>query len=221
MGHGRTCSQARCPECRIHKYLCFCKEIIKIEYPTEIVIIMHKAETHLTSNTAKLAINSLKNSSLRVRGLKDHPLTLDDLHDGKENLLLFPSEDSEELKMEHGNHENIRLIVPDGSWGQAKSIAKREPFFKTIKKVRLPVGKLSEYQLRSEPSPASVSTFEAIERAIEILHPNQGTLELKKYFKIMVERNLWAKTMIHESQCTYPIPQKALDYRYRPHLFVE
>lgn len=221
MGSKRTCSKERCPECRIHKYLCFCKDLESVVYPTEVFIIMHKAETFLTSNTATLAHKSLPNSKLQIRGLKDSPLLLENfIQDEKLNLVLFPTEDSISID-EFNNDTPKRLIVPDGSWSQAKSIVKREELLKNAIKVKIPKGKRSEYFLRTEPNDESVSTFEAISRALARLHPEISNGSLEKNFKIMIERNLWAKSMINENNCTYPIPAKALEYRYRPHLFKE
>lgn len=180
---------------------------------------MHRAERMLPSNTARLATNSLINSELRVRGLENAPLNLTDLDQEKsEHLVLFPTETSIMLDQKFLNtiKKPITLIVPDGSWNQARNTMRREELLKTFQKVTLPKGALSQYQLRAEPTDESVSTFEAIERALAIIHGETTTVELKKIFTIMVERTLWAKALLHEKDCTYPIPEKALFNRYHP-----
>lgn len=212
-------SKVRCEKCRINHLLCFCELFPQINLATKVLVIMHRAERMLPSNTARLATNSLINSELRIRGLENAPLDLSDLdQDQTEHLVLFPSDNSIMLDetLIKSIKKPITLIVPDGSWNQAKNTIRREEHLKKFQKVTLPKGELSQYHLRSEPSDESVSTFEAIERALTIIHGEKATVELKKIFTIMVERTLWAKSMLHENDCTYPIPEKALFNRYHP-----
>lgn len=209
-------SQVRCEICRIHHLLCFCDETPKLNLATKVIVLMHKAESKLPSNTARLATRSLVHSELRVRGLENAPLDLSDVDE--ESFVLYPSDTAIELSenLVKTLSKPITLIVPDGSWSQAKSTMKREDVLKKLRKVKLPKGELSQYHLRSEPTEESVSTFEAIERALTIIHGKNDTEELRKVFKMMVERTLWAKSLLHENACTYPIPEKALYNRYHP-----
>jgi DTW domain-containing protein YfiP len=213
---GRLHSDHRCPKCKINELLCFCDLIPKIQLETKVLIIMHKAEVNLTSNTATLAKESLINSEIRLRGIENAPVKLDDLDDEYENYVLFPSGNAEELNPGFRNKRNkkIRLIIPDGSWSQAKKMIKREKQLINYPKVKLPEGPASNYRLRKEPTLESVSTFEAIARALGILEGEITQTELETIFNIMVERTLWGKSKIHENDCFYPIPEKAINYRY-------
>ena len=137
---GRLHSDHRCPKCKINELLCFCDLIPKIQLETKVLIIMHKAEVNLTSNTATLAKESLINSEIRLRGIENAPVKLDDLDDEYENYVLFPSGNAEELNPGFRNKRNkkIRLIIPDGSWSQAKKMIKREKQLINYPKVKLP-----------------------------------------------------------------------------------
>lgn len=213
---GRLHSDHRCPRCKINQLLCFCDLIPKIELETQVLIIMHKAEVHLTSNTATLAKESLLNSEIRLRGMENAPVNLDDLDDDYENYVLFPSGNAQEINQNFKKNcsKKIRLIIPDGSWSQAKKMIKREHKLSMYPKVKLPTGPISNYRLRKEPTLESVSTFEAIARALGMIESQKTQDELEKIFTIMVERTLWGKSKIHENDCVYPIPEKAINYRY-------
>lgn len=209
-------SKLRCDTCRIHQLLCFCDETPKLTLSTKVIVLMHKAESKLPSNTARLATRSLTNSELRVRGLENAPLNLSDVDE--DSFVLYPTDTAVELSQDFVKSlsKPMTLIVPDGSWSQAKSTMKREVVLQKLRKVKLPKGELSQYHLRSEPTEESVSTFEAIERALSIIHGKNETEDLRKVFKMMVERTLWAKSLLHENDCTYPIPESALYNRYHP-----
>lgn len=212
-------SKVRCEKCRINHLLCFCELFPQLNFSTKVLVIMHRAERMLPSNTARLATNSLINSELRIRGLENAPLDLTDLNsENNEHLVLFPSDNSIMLtpKFISSIKKPITLIIPDGSWNQARNTMRREAALQKLAKVTLPKGELSQYRLRAEPTDESVSTFEAIERALSIIHGDPATLELKKIFTIMVERTLWAKSLLHENDCRFPIPEKALFNRYHP-----
>ncbi len=218
---GRLHSQSRCKRCKIHFLLCFCAEIPRLDLSTHLLIVMHKGEVHLPSNTATLAKESLVNSEIRLRGIINHPIDLTDVNnEAYHPLVVFPSEEAVPLESLDFKtiSKPIRLIVPDGSWNQAKSIVKREPLLRKIPKVTIPLLGPSQYKLRREPSLESVSTFEAIARSLGVIHGEKVQSELEKVFTIMVERTLWAKNRLHESETTFPIPEKAIYYRAHPHL---
>ncbi len=216
---GRLHSQNRCKRCRINYLLCFCNEIPSLDLSTQVTILMHKGEIHLPSNTANLAKESLKNSEIRIRGLINAPMDLTDIaaDSNYTNLVVFPSEDAISLEIAVKNSTKpIRLIVPDGSWNQAKSTVKREPLLRPMQKVVIPVTGPSQYKLRREPSEESVSTFEAIARSLGVIHGTGVQQALEKIFTIMVERTLWSKNRLHESAAQFPIPKKAIHFRAHP-----
>jgi DTW domain-containing protein YfiP len=103
------------------------------------------------------------------------------------------------------------LIVPDGSWRQARKAVVREPDLASARKVMLPAGgPPSEYQLRAEPDEQSVCTYEAVARAFGVLEGAQVQVELERLFRVMVGRSLWARGMIQADQVPGGIPERAL-----------
>ncbi len=132
---------------------------------------MHRRERFLTSNTAVVANRALKNCEIHLRGMKDQSasseLKIDTSH---VPLVLFPSKDALEIGSveleKYLNGRTPHLIVPDGSWGQAKRVAKREPALKSVQAVKLANTSPSRYRLRRQVAEGRLCTFEAIARAL-------------------------------------------------------
>jgi DTW domain-containing protein YfiP len=202
MSKRRSPDENRCPKCRIHKKLCFCDEIKTFNNNVKVTIIMHHREEHLTTNTATLATKLLINSKIVKRGLPDAPFMYDQL-DIKEDeipLYLFPHEASEVLEgefLKSLENKKIHLIIPDGTWSQAKKVYRREHGFNDMKCVKLPEGITSNYKLRKTPRVDGVCTFEAISHALGFLESREMHLEMIKIFSIMVARFIKSRTSFH------------------------
>lgn len=183
----------RCKKCFMRNEVCICTEISKLPNKMSLTIVMHKREARKTTNTGRLAAWSLEKSRILVRGLKDNPLKLEDhIKDPKKCILLGVSPNSipiNQLKLDHPLSE-YELVVPDGSWGHASSMLRREPLFKQMTLVELPSGAPSRYFLRHEPHPQGLSTLEAIARTYGYIESKSIQTHLEKIFEIMVQRTL-------------------------------
>lgn len=192
MSKRRATLQDRCPKCRINYRLCFCDQITSIETNTNIKILMHIREKYLTSNTANLAELALGNCQIHTRGELDNPLNIEELISDPENTFyLFPDDSAIELNEDFMANRNgpITILVPDGSWRQAKKVKKREVALQKLQSVKLPVGgPKSKYHLRQEPNQNSVCTYEAIARTIGIIEGKEKQDHLENIFDVMVER---------------------------------
>ncbi|PIP88646.1 MAG: RNA 2',3'-cyclic phosphodiesterase [Bdellovibrionales bacterium CG12_big_fil_rev_8_21_14_0_65_38_15] len=168
----------RCEECQVPKELCYCQRLIHVENKTRVSIIMHRRERFLTSNTAVVANRVLKNCEIILRGMKDQSASKElIINDDSVPLVLFPSDDalaigSKELT-EYLAGRPAHLIVPDGSWGQAKRVAKREPALQNVQAVKLAAASPSLYRLRRQVAQGRLCTFEAIARALGDLEGEQ------------------------------------------------
>jgi DTW domain-containing protein len=162
---------SRCLDCQVPRDLCYCARIEQIDNKIPVSIIMHKRERFLTSNTAVVATRALKNSEILLRGMLDQSAS-NDLHikEGHVPLVLYPSKDaltlgSKELT-EYLAGRTPHLIVPDGSWRQAKRVAKREEALRNVVAVKLADINPSIYRLRRQVMPGRLCTFEAIARSL-------------------------------------------------------
>lgn len=192
MSKRRSTQAKRCERCRINSILCFCDQIREHQTMTKVSIIMHHREKHLTSNTAKLATLTLKNAMIHLRGLPEEPFALEllDIKPEIRPLYLFPDVDAVEL--DENFLKNFpgpyQLIVPDGTWNQAKKVRRREPGLSSIQCVKLNDGVKGEYKLRRGVREDGVCTFEAIAYALEILENKNVADDLLRQFRIMNNR---------------------------------
>jgi DTW domain-containing protein YfiP len=172
--------------------MCFCDQIVEHETKTRVSIIMHHREKHLTSNTAKLATLTLKNAAIYMRGLPENPFSLEQLNleAGTLPLYLFPDEDALELNDEFlAKHPGpYHLIVPDGTWNQAKKVRRREPGLSELLCVKISENVKGEYKLRRGVREDGVCTFEAIVHALEVLENKTVADDLMRQFRIMNNR---------------------------------
>ncbi len=199
MSRRRSTSESRCPRCRINLALCFCDQLTPVPTRTRVLFLMHHREKHLTSNTATQAHNILPNSLLKMRGLPDQECSLEEVLDPNyQALLLYPDEDAVELNAQFVLPDRpILLVVPDGTWRQAKKFRRREPLLAKLPCVKLPVGLPSEYALRKQHMEGGLSTYEATVRALGVL---EGTVDgpqlqarMESVFREMSRRFLVAR----------------------------
>lgn len=203
MSKRRSTEQKRCLRCRIHQSMCFCEFLLPIETEHRVSIIMHHREEHLTSNTATLANKILTNSQLLMRGLPEKPFNFSDLNCSTSELplYLYPHENALELNNQNFSFEKqkIHLIIPDGSWAQARKVYRREKSMEAIQCVKLPTGFTSEYRLRKTHIPDGLSTYEAIARALGIIENTEVENKMMDIFRVMVTRMVKSRTTFHNN----------------------
>lgn len=196
MSTRRSGQENRCPKCRVNFNICYCSKIKTLALKTKISIIMHKKERALTSNTAHLTLNSIENSKLFIRGIKD--VELDPSFLEQENfypMYLYPSDDAQELtpQLIQKLDKPIHLIIPDGTWRQASKFHKRDPLLKEIPKVRINITTPSQYYLRKQKFEYGLCTHEAIAYALSIIENEEVCNALLSNLKEMVNANLEAR----------------------------
>lgn len=184
----------RCTNCRINNYFCVCADLSTFSIQTNVSLIVHVSELKLTSNTAQFVEKNLPDrAEIFIRGRMNDTFVADPIlaRSGRA-LFLFPDENSVELNAEFvaNNPGPYHLIVPDGSWTQAKRVKKREERFDSIPTVRLPAGIVGEYKLRKAPQPEWVSTYEAVAYALGILESKACEEHMMKFFRKWVRATL-------------------------------
>jgi DTW domain-containing protein YfiP len=178
---------------------------------------MHERELTLPTGTAQLAKLTLSNFELRVRGIRDKPMSNEGLTpEGRQSLVLYPSEEAQELNNDYLAKLTmpISLIVLDGNWRQAAKMGSRIAELRHVPRVKLPMGAPSEYRLRQEHRQDGMSTFEAIARSLGIIEGAEIQQELEAIFKIRVERTLWSRGKLAPELCSGGIPDAAFLAHY-------
>ena len=183
----------RCATCRLKEDHCLCNEVSPITLKTHLAIVMHQREVEKPSNTGGLALQLFPNSSRFIRGLRDQPLDLSVLDTPERRVwVLFPSDKVEVLSddMIHEDPRPITLIVPDGSWTQARRVVRREGLLRHARHVVPPPGEPSRYRLRHEHVEGGLSTAEAIARALGVIEGPEAQGALEALFDLKVARVL-------------------------------
>lgn len=189
----QNAQEQRCLTCMVHFENCYCKKVEALNLKTKISFIMFKKERFLPSSTANLALNTLKNSKVFHRGLLGQTLPNDFLEDSTYHpLYLYPAPDAIELtpKMLGEIEKPINLVIPDGTWRQAKKIQSREPILERVQAFILPKTPMSIYPLRRQKFAHGLSTFEAMAYALGLIEGSEVQDKLMQNFKIMIDAHL-------------------------------
>jgi DTW domain-containing protein YfiP len=198
MTNRRASFKKRCQKCLVHRPYCFCEKVSPLDNKTDVHIIMHKSESILTSNSARLSAMCLTNCSIHFRGDKQERLDLSFINQQNyQPLYLYPSDGSVELSQELMSTLNkpIQLIVPDGTWRQTKNIYRREPLLQKVPRVHLSPKVRSMYQLRRQKYDYGLCTHEAISYALGIIENENIEKNLLASLEIMVHAHLQARPL--------------------------
>ncbi len=164
-------------------------------------LIVHVRELKLTTNTAQFVREMLPgNAHFDVRGHVEggwYPEKV--LERPGTPLFLYPGEGAVELNADFVNSHPgpHNLIVPDGSWQQARKVYAREPLFKGVPLVKLPEGLVGEYRLRQSRFAHWVSTYEAVAHALGALEGPEVRDRLMEFFRVFVGRVMKSRTDFH------------------------
>lgn len=183
-----------CAGCGLHKKLCICELIPSLTLNTRVCLVVHKKELKRTTNTGRLAIKSLTNSEMRIRGSEDREaLDLSDLLiPSYRTFLFFPCDDAIELDQSLIDQSSlpIQLIVPDGNWRQASKVNTRHPELKDIPRVKISSVNSATAHLRAEHSDEGMSTLQAIARALEIIEGPEKIAPLMRLYDAKLKNTL-------------------------------
>jgi RluA family pseudouridine synthase len=215
----RSKRAARCSRCRLHLEHCACAALPRIEVRTRVALVMHYRERIKTTATGPLALACLANSSQHLHGLVDAPLDLTHLHEhgARRVLVLFPSEAARPLSrvLRAEDERPITLVVPDGSWSQARRIPRRVQGLAHVEHVGLPPGPPSAWGVRREPMEGGLATFEAIARALGVLEDGDVQARMEAAFARVVEVTLAARGQPDMTVVSTVSDSDALEVVYR------
>lgn len=188
---------SRCIGCRLTWELCACALAPRFAARTHVLLIMHIKEWRRSSNTGHLLRLSTDNISIRLHGKPGEPpsdagLWIDETR--TRPVVLYPSDSAvmltRELASPEGDPRPLTLIVPDGTWSQARHIAKRVKGLDAWPRVALP--RLPEAIIRPRRNVAEgrMSTFEAVAQALAVLEDDALEGPLQAFFRQFAARTL-------------------------------
>ncbi|HEX9145366.1 MAG TPA: tRNA-uridine aminocarboxypropyltransferase [Candidatus Binatia bacterium] len=188
-----------CPICAASRTLCLCDTIPRIELDTRICLVIHHRELRRSSNTGLLALRALVNSEMRIRGETKDTLDLSDLVTSRYRTFLFyPSDNAVELDKElvAQDPRPIQLIVPDGTWRQARKVHYRHPELENVQRVRISTPNSSIFQLRAQHKPGRMATLQAIAQGLGVIEGDLVEAQLIKLYHAKVERTLIGRGLL-------------------------
>ena len=179
--------------CAASRTLCLCDAVPRIELRTKICLIIHHRELSRSSNTGLLAVRALVNSEVRIRGEGRATLDLKDVLSSQYRTFLFyPTNDAVELDkaLVMQEHTPIQLIVPDGTWRQARKIHSRHPELKLVPRVKISAPDHAIFQLRAQSRPEGMATLQAIAHGLAVIEGDSVGAQLLKLYQAKIERTL-------------------------------
>lgn len=189
-------TKAPCPICFLNTDLCICSLIPKLNLKTKVVLVVHTKELKRTTNTGRLAIHSLVNSEMRIRGLSHDALDLSELlTDEYQTYLFYPSDDAVELNQDLISQSNkpVQLIVPDGNWRQASKVHYRHAELKNVQRVMITEKNTSTLHMRTEIKDEGMATLQAIAFALGITENQAVKDQLLKVYEAKLKRTLFGR----------------------------
>ena len=180
-----------------------CALIPQLQTKARLCLVIHAKELKRTTNTGRLALKSLINSEMKIRGEGGEsgqaPLDLTSvLTPAYRSVLFYPSDEALELNAEFvaADPRPIQLIVPDGNWRQAGKVHTRQPELKDIPRVKIGGPNLAELHLRAEHMPEGMATLEAIAEAFAIIESAEVGNALKAVYKEKLHRTLKGRGIV-------------------------
>lgn len=189
-GAARTDEPARCAGCGLRHADCLCAELVRLPVATRVVVLMHRAEARKSTNTGRLLPRLLEGAEIHLRG-GEPGAPRPSLPVGR-TLLLYPLPGARILTPADALGEPPVLLVPDGNWSQTRRMARRDEEASRAEPVALPPGPPSRYGLRRSPREGTVSTLEAVARALGLLEGAEVERALMAALDAFVARSLRA-----------------------------
>lgn len=179
----------RCPSCFLPTALCLCAELPSVSTRTELLVIRHHKESLKSTNTARMAALALPRCRIIAYGSPGQPFDTSVL-EAPDTWLLFPH--SQEAAVPDAPPPS-RLIILDGSWGQARRMVQRVPALRRLPGLKLPAPPPDTRRLRRSPHPDAMSTLEAIAGAVAYLEGEDVAGPLYALHELMFDRVMMSR----------------------------
>ncbi len=175
-------ARARCERCGFPAGACLCHALQPEAFRVVVGVLRHPKEARVAKGTGRLLRLAASNAFL-IDGvdLDGDAALASSLPGGTVEgaAILFP-EDAEPI--ERAPKDLRCLLVPDGSWSQARSILASTRSLAGVPRYALPPDVQGTYRIRKPQGPGRVSTLEAAVWALRIIEGRpdayQGALDL-------------------------------------------
>jgi DTW domain-containing protein YfiP len=159
-------SRELCIRCFKAASVCVCKDIRVVDNRTGVYVLQHPREQFHPIGTVRFVQLGLKKARVWVDCERAPPSPMPE-----QLALLYPGPEARLLGELPPEERPKNLLVLDGTWAQAKSLYRKNPWLASLPKVMISPITESGYRIRKEPNAFSVSTVEAVVAALNILEP--------------------------------------------------
>lgn len=178
-----------CYRCFRAASVCICDRVPKIDNQTKIVVLQHHRELLHPIGTARIARLGFEKQEVRV-ARRHHKLAVPAYQKPK-TALLYPHAQARNLDQLEPNEHPEHLIVLDGTWAQASSMYRANPWLHELPHLLIRPSHESNYRIRRQPKEGCLSTIEALVQALRVMEPETENLdELLRVFDEMVDCQL-------------------------------
>jgi len=185
----------RCESCRLRTDCCICALTPALQITTRVVLVAPMGELSKPSNTGRLVHAALPSSE--VYGAPHQPISFEAIEPAGA-VQLFPGPNSKVLNAETISKlpKPLTLLVPDGTWSQARRISQRITTELQLPYVTLESVPQSQYLLRRNRRSGGVCTIEAVALALAVLESPMVAQSLMNFFGALVVRTLWSRETV-------------------------
>ncbi|MBT2918515.1 DTW domain-containing protein [Vibrio anguillarum] len=176
-----------CPVCHF-SYQCLCSLQPTLDSQLRIALLMHENEPHRATNTGKLLLRSLPNSSVYIWDRISTAKSLQKrILDEKLNaVVIFPSTRSQSLteyqSLSTSDTQEIVFIILDGTWQEAKKMLNKSPWLSDLPQLHLTPNQISQYGLRRNQDAGHLCTLEVGVELLNSLGEPNNARELRAFF---------------------------------------
>jgi DTW domain-containing protein YfiP len=159
----RALPRGRCRACAFPSSLCICDRIPSLSVPVRFTILRHASEIPRLTSTVRWAALALPGTELVDYALPGAPIDGSSLA-GPGTWVLFPSARPTPPDAPRPD----RIVVPDGTWQQARRMMQRVPALRALPRLSLAPAEPAP-RLRRSPIAGGMSTLEAMAGALGFL----------------------------------------------------
>lgn len=173
-------SRILCSVCSRPEKSCICAYISAVNNQVLVVILQHPNEVKQSKGTVTLLSKSLMQCQVIVGEDFTDNDELNNIISEYHTLLLYPSEQSQEISYNMGNQvgttKPICLILLDGTWKKAYRMFMLSKNLQQLMQVSLPLNIESLYKIRKTSKENALSTLEACCYALAMLENNKQSV---------------------------------------------
>ena len=149
-----------------------CNEVHKIKTKTKFVILMHPKEFKKVKNgTGHLTYLSLESSELFVGVDFTKHKRVNEIIDSYDSYILYPSQDAINLTKEvPESQKEMAIFVIDSTWSCSLKMLRESKNLQQLKHISFDAVKLSEFEIKKQPSEYCLSTIESVLFVLELLN---------------------------------------------------